>query len=51
MKTYLYTSLLFLLLLVITGPAQATDSLYHPKRINKCIELLEQGQPVYYIDS
>jgi len=23
---------------------------YVPKRINKCIELLEQGQPIYYID-
>jgi 4-hydroxy-2-oxoheptanedioate aldolase len=23
---------------------------YVPKRINKCIELLEQGQPIYYVD-
>jgi 4-hydroxy-2-oxoheptanedioate aldolase len=23
---------------------------YKPKRINKCIELFEQGQPIYYID-
>jgi 4-hydroxy-2-oxoheptanedioate aldolase len=22
----------------------------NPKRINKCIELLEQGQPIYYVD-
>jgi 4-hydroxy-2-oxoheptanedioate aldolase len=50
MKTYLYTSLLVLLLLVKAGPAQATDTLSQPKRINKCIELLEQGQPIYYID-
>ena len=27
-------------------PAQA----YATKRINKCIELLEQGQPIYYVD-
>src|SRR5688572_32300345 len=50
MKTYLYTSLLVLLLLAKASPAKATDTLSQPKRINKCIELLEQGQPIYYID-
>ncbi|MDZ7335009.1 MAG: aldolase/citrate lyase family protein [candidate division KSB1 bacterium] len=24
---------------------------YQPKRVNKCIELLEQGQPIYYIEA
>lgn len=27
-----------------------TNEPYVPKRINKCIKLLEQGQPIYYID-
>ena len=27
---------------------QSTDPVYTPKRINKAIELLEQGEPVYY---
>lgn len=30
---------------------EAVDRPYQPKRINKCIELLEQGQPIYYIES
>ncbi len=31
------------------APAQETPAAaYQPKRINKCIELLEQGQPIYY---
>jgi len=29
-------------------PATGTASAYQPKRINKAIELLESGQPVYY---
>jgi 4-hydroxy-2-oxoheptanedioate aldolase len=29
-------------------PAAHIDSAYQPKRINKVIELLQQGQPVYY---
>jgi len=27
---------------------EGTTQTYQPKRINKCIELLEQGQPIYY---
>jgi 4-hydroxy-2-oxoheptanedioate aldolase len=38
-----------------TSAQQATDRVdapvpYQPKRVNKCIELLEQGQPVYYAE-
>jgi 4-hydroxy-2-oxoheptanedioate aldolase len=32
---------------LLHGPANA-QSAYKPKRINKAIELLEQGQPIYY---
>ena len=51
MKSLLYQFILILLLLAKTAAAQTIDTSYKPKRINKCIELLEQGQPVYYIDS
>jgi 4-hydroxy-2-oxoheptanedioate aldolase len=30
---------------------EAVPEVYQPKRINKCIELLEQGQPVYYAET
>lgn len=36
----------YLLFLSQNGVAQ--ESSYTPSRINKCIELLEQGQPIYY---
>ena len=29
----------------------AQDSSYKPKRINKCIELLQDGQPIYYLSA
>jgi hypothetical protein len=35
----------------LTGCSQlstGSEATYTPKRINKCIELLEQGQPIYY---
>jgi 4-hydroxy-2-oxoheptanedioate aldolase len=32
----------------VTVPVRAQSSSYKPKRINKAIELLEQGQPIYY---
>ncbi|MDQ7065091.1 MAG: aldolase/citrate lyase family protein [candidate division KSB1 bacterium] len=31
-----------------THAQSLTHSGYHPRRINKCIELLEDGQPIYY---
>jgi 4-hydroxy-2-oxoheptanedioate aldolase len=40
---------LTLLVAVATLPAQQeTDTSYRPKRINKAIELLADGQPIYY---
>ncbi len=49
----------YLLLIIFLMPAassglygQETETKsYQPKRINKCIELLEQGQPIYYIEA
>lgn len=40
------------LLLIASQRLLADDAevTYHPKRVNKCIELLEQGQPIYYED-
>ena len=35
-------------LVVGASARQSGDSAYPPKRINKAIELLEAGQPVYY---
>lgn len=35
--------------LAVTRQADAPAAGNKPKRINKCIELLEQGQPVYYV--
>jgi len=32
-------------------PAQESSGIWQPKRINKCIELLENGQPIYYAES
>ncbi len=39
---------LFALLLIGSHLACAQDQAWQPKRINKCVELLEEGQPVYY---
>jgi 4-hydroxy-2-oxoheptanedioate aldolase len=36
---------------VATKNQSGTRSDDTPKRINKCIELLEQGQPIYYVDA
>ena len=44
-------TLLFLLLInghAGLSRAQSTSALSAPKRINKAIELLERGQPIYY---
>jgi len=43
-----YIILSFLVLLVSVQGIIAQNSDYKPKRINKCIELFEAGQPVYY---
>jgi hypothetical protein len=46
------TLLILLTLFVSTSLTNAQESYvdknYTPKRINKCIELFEAGQPVYY---
>lgn len=42
----------FLFLACAAGAQTATAVKYPgPKKVNKCIELLEQGQPVYYLDT
>ena len=43
--------LLPILAVVQATVASGQDGAYKPKRINKAIELLEQGQPVYYTGS
>jgi len=40
-------SLIFIFLLSI-GILSAQENTWQPKRVNKCIELLEAGQPIYY---
>lgn len=47
MKTRLFVTLLFVLF-VSPQSLLAQKNDYKPKRINKCIELFEAGQPVYY---
>ncbi len=44
-------TLLPILAIALATVAPAQDGTYKPKRINKAIELLEQGQPVYYTGS
>jgi 4-hydroxy-2-oxoheptanedioate aldolase len=39
---------LCLLIFLMVSPAESQDKTWTPKRINKCIELLEAGQPIYY---
>src|SRR5215469_18812895 len=48
MKTTNRTACLLLMLVVVTTSVAEGPS---PKRINRAIELLEQGQPVYYTGS
>jgi len=56
MKNHLKLNYLiaFFMLLFFTGSSfaqtnTASKTVWHPKRINKSIELLEAGQPIYYI--
>ncbi len=52
MKLHRFSKFLLPLFLIglVLGAFYALDAQsYHPKRINKCIELFEAGQPVYYI--
>lgn len=46
-RTFFHT-LWVLALFFATLPAVAQEKAYTPRRINKCIELLEDGQPIYY---
>jgi len=50
MVNFKYLIFFALLVCSLTTTAQV-DTASKPKRVNKCIELLEQGQPVYYLDS
>jgi 4-hydroxy-2-oxoheptanedioate aldolase len=43
-------TILFIMIFIFSGPVPAQDNSWIPKRINKCIELLESGQPVYYAE-
>jgi len=43
--------LIILAINLIASAQESSDQTYQPKRINKCIELLEQGQPIYYADT
>jgi 4-hydroxy-2-oxoheptanedioate aldolase len=47
MKTLILSIILTTIMITTCGCGQA-QSVYEPKRINKCIELLEQTQPIYY---
>lgn len=48
-------TILFVLLFFVSFSFAQTNTdiktVWHPKRINKCIELLEAGQPIYYISA
>lgn len=48
MKKTWFTLVAFCFALCATAVASAADAYAGPKRINKVIELLESGQPVYY---
>lgn len=43
-----FTAAVVLVGLASVAAQQSVDPTYTPKRINKAIELLEQGQPIYY---
>jgi len=55
MRHYKNLSSLLMIIFLLSGvrnlPAQETSEEWQPKRINKCIELLETGQPIYYAES
>lgn len=42
---FLITGILFV---IQAETAAGAEFVYHPMRVNKCIELLEQNQPIYY---
>jgi 4-hydroxy-2-oxoheptanedioate aldolase len=49
---FLWPALWMILLISVTIQAQDTSAArYVPKRINKCIELLQERQPIYYIET
>ncbi len=43
--------LLFFLLLFVSSSYSQQQEQWQPKRINKCIELLKSGQPIYYLSA
>lgn len=45
---FIVTSILILIFIVHNLIAQETENNWQPTRINKCVELLDSGQPVYY---
>jgi 4-hydroxy-2-oxoheptanedioate aldolase len=49
-KNFCWT-ILILLHFIIKLEAQESKSSFQPKRINKSIELLESGQPIYYVSA
>ncbi len=50
-RTNLWLFLLLFPLFIIHAQEKYIDQNYKTKRINKCIELLEEGQPIYYINA
>ena len=50
-KTIALFLLLTILLTTKVFTQEAIDNNYRPERINKSIELLKQGQPIYYIEA
>lgn len=50
-KTFTFLLIIFLFTSLIKAQESSVDQNYTPKRINKCIELLEAGQPIYYINA
>lgn len=55
MKTVKLIRPVLLLSILLSYPnlisQERTEDAYQPKRINKCIALLEQGQPIYYVET
>jgi 4-hydroxy-2-oxoheptanedioate aldolase len=47
-QTFMFLILLFVASSLTVAQENYVDKNYTPKRINKCIELFEAGQPVYY---
>ncbi len=46
-----FSIIAWLLLNCAAASQQGKPKTYQPKRINKCIELLQAGQPIYYADT